>query len=307
MTRVLKAYRLKKGDKIGIIAPAGPIKEDELKEGIRILKDHGFQIELSRSLFKSSNLGYIAGSIKERVDDLHEMFERKDIKAILCARGGYGSMQLLEYIDYELIKKNPKMFIGYSDITALHLAFLKKIRFITFHGPMLKDLVYLHHYYLKMFFFAIKGEMPDNITEKRANTLIPGTTEGILIGGNLSIISHLIGTPYLPILDNMILFLEDINEPYYKIDRMLTHLKLSGIFKNVSGLILGLFKNCGKQDLIEQIITEILSDLDFPILSNFSIGHSDKNLTIPLGIRVCLDAEKKSIEFLESPIKNEAF
>jgi len=298
----IKVKPLKIGDKIGILSPASPLEKEKIKKGAEFIKSFGFETEISKSSFSISKHSYMAGSIKERIDDLHYMFKKDEIKAIICARGGYGSMRILEHIDYQLIRDNPKIFVGYSDTTALLMAIIKKAGIITFHGPMLKDIMELSNKYLSLFWNILQKKCKE-IKAEKAKALLSAEKEieGILLGGNLSIIASLVGTDYLPICKKVIFFLEDINEPYYKIDRMLTQLRLSGFFKNVSALILGQFKDCGKKDIINQIVLDIVSDIGFPILYDFPIGHSNQNMLIPLGIRVRLNTEQKTITFLEEP------
>ncbi len=298
----IKVKPLKIGDKIGILSPASPLEKEKIKKGAEFIKSFGFETEISKSSFSISKHSYMAGSIKGRIDDLHYMFKKDEIKAIICARGGYGSMRILEYIDYQLIRDNPKIFVGYSDTTALLMAIIKKAGIITFHGPMLKDIMELSNKYLSLFWNILQKKCKE-IKAEKAKALLSAEKEieGILLGGNLSMIASLVGTDYLPICKKVILFLEDINEPYYKIDRMLTQLRLSGFFKNVSALILGQFKDCGKKDIINQIVLDIVSDIGFPILYDFPIGHSNQNMLIPLGIRVRLNTEQKTITFLEEP------
>jgi len=293
----------KRGEKIGILSPSSPIKDKELKNGIDLIRKEGFSVELSKNIFSSYRLSYMAGSPEKRAEDINSFFLRKDIKAIICVRGGYGSMRILEYIDYELIRKNPKIFVGYSDVTAILSAILERSNLLTFHGPMIKDLISLDPMYLRQFWDMLRGKYREEIRLEDAYTVVPGKAKGILFGGNLSTISHLIGTQFLPSLRNIVLFLEDVNEPYYKIDRMITHLRLSGFFENVRGLILGIFKGCGKMDIIEKIVLDIISELRIPILSRFHIGHLEKNTILPIGIKVELDSEKRSIRFLEKPFR----
>ena len=299
---VIKPSPIKEGEKIGIISPSSPIEDEDLEKAIELIRKKGFSVELSKNLSSPYSLSYMAGDPKKRAEDINSMFSKKEIKAIICARGGYGSMRILEYIDYELIKENPKIIVGYSDVTSILSAILEKANLLTFHGPMIKDLISLDPNYLRQFWNMLKGEYEEEMRIKDAYPIVSGKAEGVLFGGNLSTISHLIGTPFFPSLKDIVLFLEDVNEPYYKIDRMITHLRLSGFFKNVKGLILGLFKGCGKRDIIEKIILDVVSER-IPIISGFPIGHSEKNLPIPIGIRVELDTEKKSIRFLERPFR----
>lgn len=298
----MKPPKLIKGDEIGIISPAGPVNEQDLERGVAILKKQGFSPKLGANVHALSRYNYMAGDDEERLCDIHYMFENKRIKAIISSRGGYGSLRLLEHIDYNIIKKNPKILVGYSDITAMIIAINKRTELVTLHGPVARDLFKLPLTDIEWFISMLEGKNNKNICVAGSHVIISGRTEGILLGGNLSIICHLIGTPFMPLTKEIILFVEDTNEPYYKIDRMFTHLKMSGFLDRVSGLILGSFEGCGKKDIIEQIVFEKVSDMGFPVISRFPIGHGNRNMTMPLGIKVELDTNNKRIMFLERPV-----
>lgn len=286
-------------DGIGIISPAGPIKEKELEKGIDILKEQGFFIKIGSNTFASHD--YLAGSDRDRVSDLHSMFMDNEIKAIICSRGGYGSLRILNRIDYKIIEKNSKIFVGYSDITALLLAINKKTGLITFHGPVIRDFSRISSADIEWLINLLKGKVREVFVEE-SQIIISGKSKGILMGGNLSVICHLIGTPFMPSLRDAILFLEDKDEPYYRIDRMFTHLKLSGHLDQISALILGSFEGCGRMDIINQIVFDIVSDIGFPVISGFPIGHGRRNAAIPIGIKVELETENKIVRFLERPV-----
>ncbi len=297
----MKPYKLARREKVGIISPAGPVKREELEKGLLILEELGFYTKLGLNIYALSQHNYMAGDDKQRVHDIHQMFMDKEIKAIICSRGGYGSLRLLEHIDYEAIGKNPKILVGYSDITAIIMAIYKKIGLITFHGPMLRDFPRLSSVDIEGLIKMLTGKI-DRISIKDPISIVSGKGKGVLLGGNLSMICHLIGTPFMPLEKEIILFVEDVNEPYYKIDRMLTHLKISGFLKHISGLIMGSFEKCGRRDIIEQIVFERVSDMGFPVISGFPIGHGKRNITLPVGIKVELDVDKKEIIFLEKPV-----
>ncbi len=297
----MKPNKLIKDDSIGIISIAGPIKRKEIEAGIQILEHYGFKIKTGLNLYNISNFGYLAGNDKKRISDFYQMVIDKEVRGIICSRGGYGSMRIINHLEYNILLQNPKVFIGYSDITALLFAINKMTNLITFHGPMVKQLASLNNEDITWLFDLLRGGK-NNIYISYANILIPGKTKGILMGGNLSIICSLIGTPFMPNYKDILLFIEDVNEPYYKIDRMLTHLKLSGFLEKVSGLILGSFKGCGQEDIINQIIYDIIKDIGFPCISNFPIGHGNRNITIPIGIKAELNTYKKNIKFLEDPV-----
>lgn len=291
----IKPPRLNPGDEIGIIAPAGPVTPTELSPCIDLLTSMGYGVRPSTHLYHKKE--YLAGEDDARLEDLHLMFRNDHIKAIFCARGGYGCLRLLDKIDYHLIRENPKVIIGYSDITALLLAILNESGIVTFHGPVVRDLS--REMDLDSFFRPIASQGPLAMDLSRGVTLVPGETRGILLGGNLSLISHLIGTPYMPSLHGRILFIEEKGEPLYKIDRMLTYLKLSGLFQNLSGLILGHFENCGDVSAIHRLFRDIGIASNIPICSGLPVGHGKENLTIPIGVQANLDTIKMNLTIFE--------
>ena len=297
----MKPNKLVKGSSIGIVSPSGPIDREELEKGIEILKEMGFHTKLGYSIYASSQYDYMAGNDEERCYDLNSMLMSKEIRAIMCSRGGYGSMRLLENIDYEAIEKNPKIVVGYSDITAIIIAIYRNTGLITFHGPVVRDLPRLLHTDVEWFISLLEGKK-DRVYIRESYSIVSGKAKGILLGGNLSIICHLIATPFMPSTKELILFIEDVNEPYYKIDRMLTYLKISGFLNNVSALILGSFEGCGRRDIIEQIVFERVSELGFPVLSGFPIGHGNSNVMLPVGIKAELNTDTRELIFLEKPV-----
>ena len=238
------------------------------------------------------------------------MFADKNIKGIFALRGGYGCARLLDLLDFKLIKKNPKIFIGYSDITALHIAINQKSKLITYHGPMIStELIkgldeYSADYYKK---FIFGNEKVEELFNPKGNTLEVinnGIASGQLIGGNLSLICSSLGTKYEINTKNKILFLEEVEEVPYKVDRMLTHLKQSGKLKDVNGIILGAFTNCiapnNKKSLsLQEVFNEIILPLKKPTISNLVCGHCLPTLTLPLGEKVLLDANNKKVKILE--------
>lgn len=289
----VRALRLKTGDTIGIIAPAGPVSKSEIHSTIETLKDRGYEVFTSPNLYLRED--YLAGSDDARVSDLHLMFRDNSIKAILCARGGYGTPRIIEKIDYDLIRKNPKIFIGFSDITAILFAIYKETGLVTFHGPMAKGLVASGDRNLDNLLKALSSEGPIELSLTNGTSLKEGKAKGRLFGGNLSLISSLVGTRFLPSLDGEILFIEERGEPLYRIDRMLTHLRLSGLLGSVAGLILGEFKDCDDTAAIYRLLKDRTSDLDFPVISGLPVGHGIENVTLPIGLRVEIDTESMMI------------
>lgn len=296
---------LKPGDTIALTAPASPLSRDELTRVISILESLGFNLKIGESCVQKYG-GYLAGTAKERAEELESFFVDPSVQAIVCLRGGYGSMQLLNLLDYELIGENPKLFVGYSDITALHLAFLQKANLATIHGPMAAtDLARgmpktSWSYFWKLLTVAKPlGEL-ENPSAEELICIVPGKAEGTLVGGNLSILSATMGTPYELDTEGKILFLEDIGEEPYKIDRMFTQLALAGKFAACSGIILGTWTNCTSARYpdsftVLDLAREIIAPYGKPTLYNLQAGHGRINLPLPLGVKATLDATNKRL------------
>ena len=311
---VLKPKALKKNSRIGLIAPAGPINESQLAKAQDNLLEMGF-----RSCFTDRILhrkGYLAGEDSTRLDDLHEAFENNDIDAILCIRGGYGSARIIDQIDFELIKQNPKIFIGYSDITALLNIIRQKTGLICFHGVVGTSAFseYTKSQFQKLFFNQVSDNEIYTAQPTLLEVLNKGKAKGQLVGGNLAIINSLLATPFELDFTNKIVFLEDVGETPYKIDRMLTQLLLSGNLQKAAGIILGTFKNCDiDQEEITpenslsliQVFEDKLKSLDIPVISNFSFGHIKDQAIFPIGIEAEIDTTRNSIRLLESVFKTE--
>jgi len=294
---LIKPPGLRPGDLIGVISPAGPVDEPELKPDLELLESFGFSIHIAPHVYDRHD--YLAGDDAARLSDFHTMFQDREIKAIFCARGGYGTLRLLGRIDYDLIRQHPKIIVGYSDITALLMAINKKTGLVIFHGPMVRGFSALHDSSREGLFKLISSDQPVSFSPMAGNSLISGRATGPLIGGNLSLICHLIGTPFLPSLDGCILFIEDRGEPLYRIDRMLTHLALAGQLKELSGLIGGEFMDCGDPSDIDTLLKTLASDLKIPLTTGFPVGHGPQNTALPLGIPARLDADLMTLATLE--------
>jgi muramoyltetrapeptide carboxypeptidase len=294
----IKPRRLEPGDTIGVIAPAGPVAQEEIQPTIELLNGKGYHVYEAPNLFNRK--GYLAGHDEARLDDLHSMFSDNSINAVFCARGGYGTTRILDKIDYDLVLDNPKIIVGYSDITALLLAILHKTELVTFHGPVLRDLIHDDNDNLGDFLDLASSRTPRIVDLSGGMVIKPGKAMGMVIGGNLSIISSLIGTPFMPMMKGAILFIEDRGEPIYRIDRMLSHLRLSGIFDDLSGLIAGRFVDCGDISDINELIRDFTSGMDIPVINGLLVGHDVENKTIPIGINAELDTENMKLSFLET-------
>ncbi|WP_297713864.1 LD-carboxypeptidase [Clostridium sp.] len=305
---MIKPKPLQKGDSVAIIAPASPSDKNLIDKCITSLNELGLKVVVGESCL--SEHGFLSGTDDIRANDINCMFADKNIKGIFALRGGYGCARLLNLIDFKLIKKNPKIFVGYSDITALHIAINQKSKLITYHGPMIStELIkgldeYSADYYQKFIFGYEKVEELVNPEEDNLEIINTGIATGQLVGGNLSLICSSLGTKYEINTKNKILFLEEVEEVPYKVDRMLTHLKQSGKLKEANGIILGAFTNCiapnNKKSLsLQEVFNEIILPLKKPTISNLACGHCLPTLTLPLGAKVLLDANNKKIKILE--------
>ncbi len=277
---------IKKGDTIGLVAPAGIWDEELFRQGVGLLADYGFKVKFPRDFAQPEK--YLAGSDEYRTEIFHDMWRDPEVSAILAVRGGYGSLRILGRIDYDLIKAHPKPFVGFSDITALHSAIFNQTGLVTFHGPMLTTIGKSSRESIASFFHTLtKGDyLPVN--NKSLEILKPGNGSGQLAGGNLTTLNHLLATPYEVSWENKIIFLEDVGEPLYRIDRLLTHLATAGRFKGISGLLLGSFTNCGDVELIWERVLELFHDENLPIWGNCPFGHAQENIMLPFGGEVTI-------------------
>mgnify|MGYP001813058853 CR=1 FL=1 len=285
--------RIKPGDTIGIAAPAGPFDRQTFFRGTRIIEDMGFKIFIPPGLFEKNH--YLAGSDKHRVQFVNQLFADKSIDAIICARGGYGSLRILPMLDYDAIKNNPKVFIGFSDITILLSDLFTRCNLVTFHGPVVTSLADASEETKLSLFRNVTADSNLEIKLSGGRTIKPGVATGGICGGNLTMLCHLVGTPFAPDFENKILFLEDRGEAPYRIDRMLVHMELAGCFNGISGIILGAFEECGPIEDIIKIIGGLSEKYPVPILAGLDAGHGSHNLTIPLGIEATLDADRHSL------------
>ncbi|NIS26616.1 LD-carboxypeptidase [candidate division KSB1 bacterium] len=284
--------------------------KERLEKGVNYLLQNGFQIKLGESVRKEC--GYLAGKDDERAADVNDMFSDPDVAAIFCTRGGYGTPRILDKIDYPQIKRTPKILVGYSDITALQLAILKKANVVTFSGPMVAvEMGKGIKPFTETRFWKLLTDSNEQVKFTGINgnlrCLKKGRAGGRLLGGCLSLICSLLGTDFLPDFRNAILFIEDVGEEPYKIDRKLTQLKLSGILHRIGGLVIGRFEDCVPPSdspslTIDEILHDLTSDLDIPVVMDLPYGHIDIKYTLPVGVQAFLDADQGSLEILESPV-----
>ncbi|MHC8317620.1 S66 peptidase family protein [Pseudomonas sp. LB3P31] len=283
---------------IGVIAPAGPAPLDTDK-AVAWMRARGYALRIFPGVYEKD--GYLAGSDQRRLDDLHGAFADPQVEAIICLRGGYGTPRLLDRIDFGLLRNNAKPFIGYSDITALHLAISRYAGFVTFHGPLLNaDLLGDKKRPTESSFFnMLRGQVKAGsvLTHPVAyplTTIEPGIAHGRLLGGNLSMIAATMGTPFEIDAEGVILFIEDINEPLYRIDRLLTHLRLAGTLGKLRGVLVGDVAGV-ETAALERLLKQTFEPLRIPVLAGWRSGHCDPNLTLPMGALVRLDAGGKAL------------
>jgi muramoyltetrapeptide carboxypeptidase len=313
--KLIKPKRLRAGDTVGIIAPSSGVSDEELAKAVRNMTDLGLKTKLGKSVGQVN--GFLAGTDKERLDDLHRAFADKTIDAIWCVRGGYGATRFLPNIDYDLIRKNPKIFIGYSDITALHTAIYQNCNLVTFHGPVaastFSDYAKKHVVNLLMNpTTPYKIELsPDNVAKEsslfKTEIITKGKAKGKLIGGNLSLLTAMAGTPFgLRNLKGKLLFIEDVGEKPYRLDRMFVQLRQSIDLKKSAGIVLGVFAECDAPDDKSQTVIDVVRDqlgnLGIPVIYGLSFGHIRDQCTLPVGIEAELDTEKATLTFLETSV-----
>ena len=307
-----KPKGLRRGDLIGLVTPASTATDPaRIERGVQYLERLGYHVLLAPNANRMR--GYLAGTDEERASDINSLFANPEVSAVFCIRGGYGSPRILSLLDYRLIARNPKIFVGYSDITAMQLAFWKKCRLVTFQGPMVSsDFGETVDPYAEEWFWK-------TITSTKAigrldigsdsKTLRPGKARGRLLGGNFALLAALLGTKYQPDFTGSLLFLEDTDEEPYRIDRMFTHVRHASILDHSKALILGQFSNSDPSDPTKPSLTlaEVLDDAtswtEIPVLANLPFGHIPRKLTIPLGVNARLDAGGRTLDLTESAVR----
>lgn len=316
---LIKPKKLNPGDTVGLIMPATAVEDPEkINIAREIAESMGFKVVVGKNAAKQ--YGYLAGSDQERAEDINEMFRRDDVQGVFPVQGGWGSMRVLPYIDFEMIRKNPKVFIGFSDITTLLLAFYKFSGLVTLHGPIVSYSFndYVRDYYLRSMTSTTpigvlkQPPLPPGEKVNRDNRIITvhgGKTSGELIGGNLSLLVTTLGTPFEVDLKGKIVFIEDVREEPYRIDRMLTHLYLSGILNDAAGFVLGKFRECDPKEpgylgslTLNEIFKTRFAPLGKPCISGLSFGHIRDHITLPIGVSATLDADAKTLSIDESAV-----
>lgn len=299
---------LKPGDTIGVIAPSFPVKPEEKPKIVDYLRAAGYRVKLGRTVEELMNFhGYLAGDAKLRAEDVNRMFADPEVDGIICARGGYGSSHTMEYLDLDLIKENPKAFIGFSDITNFHSILNRFCDLVTFHGPMVLSnmLKGSDDYSRKSLYEALS--MTDTYTfknpkEEPFRVLTAGKAEGMITGGNISLLARSLGTFYEPETEGKILFLEDVEESIPSIDMMITQLEQAGKMEDIRGVLIGNFAECTNDRYdgsykMDEFLKDRFAGYTVPVMANVCSGHERPMGTIPMGTICEMDTEKNAVTF----------
>lgn len=290
---------LKPGSSIALIAPASPFDTTLYEKGREVLQAAGYAIVTGKNILNRNK--YLAGTDSERAQDLTAALLDPRVEAIICIRGGYGAGRLLPWLPFSKLGKTPKIFLGHSDITFLHLPLISRAGWTTFHGPNLTgiaDSPARAENVLKM----LAGNARFEWGLESAQILRHGRATGPVLGGNLTCLAHLLGTPFIPDMEGALLLIEDKKEALYRLDRMINHLKQSGILSSLGAVLLGEFTDCATNDEICEMVMDHVSSFNFPVLHSLPFGHSLRNEVIPLGAPFLLDTHERVLKVLDSPI-----
>lgn len=300
-TALIRPRRLVPGDRIGIVSPSGPVPQDRLDAGLDILRSWDLDPVVLPHVLDTHPSGYLAGGDRDRADDLQAAWCDPSLAGVMCARGGYGVQRMVDLLDWEAMRAaGPKVFVGYSDITALHEAFATRLGLATLHGPMAAALTFLKdgptQDHLRATLFTPQDTL--TVTSATARTLVPGRAEGVTLGGCVSLLAADLGTPHArPSAAGGILLLEDVGEDTYRLDRILTQLLRSGWLDGVAGVVLGSWQDCGPYEKVRALFTDRLGGLGVPIVEELGFGHGPSTLTLPLGVPAVLDADAATLTF----------
>lgn len=307
---MVKPRALRPGATIGLVGPSSAIQvERGLERAVEAITGQGYRVKLSESC--GQRWGYLSGEDGARARSVNALFADDGVDAILCLRGGYGAPRILDGIDYEAVRRHPKVFVGYSDVTALHGALHQRSGLVSFHGPMAMGMIeekyaQFSHDSLMRAVSCVQplGELKNPEGDPPV-TVTPGVAEGLLVGGNLSLVAGGLGTPYELDVRGKILFLEDVGEKVYRLDSMLTHLRLAGKFDECAGIVLGDFADCPEEEggfTLEQVVRQVIVPSGKPIMANLRCGHCTPTLTLPLGVPCRLDAGAPALTILEPAV-----
>jgi muramoyltetrapeptide carboxypeptidase len=300
--------RLKRGGVIGLFCPAGPVRDGlRLREGIRLIEDFGFAVRVRGPAEPGE--GYLADSDAERAANLHALWRDEEVQAIVAIRGGYGCLRMVELLDWELFRRQPKFLVGFSDVTVLLNTLLHRSNLVSIHGPMATTLSRSDEHSLASLFALLTGEFEERIKPKNLEVVRGGTGKGRLVGGNLATLTHLLATPWDSRWEGCILLLEDTNEPLYRIDRMLTQLALAGRLERLAGLVLGDFAPGGSDRLASLRLQEAvwsrvmeLAGPGYPVWAQFPVGHRENNGALPIGMEAVMDSARGTLRLLPDSV-----
>lgn len=301
--------RLKRGDTIGICAPSGAVKDAyEVDQFCDVLQALGFKVKKGKNVYQ--RFGYFSANDTSRAEEFMELIVDPDVNAVFTVRGGWGCARLLPYLDFNQIQRNPKVIMGFSDFTTLLNAITTKTGLITFHGPSGNSSWndYSVNYLERLLMNAEKLEFKNSHLDEPVKTLSSGKAQGELYGGNLSVISSVVGSNFLPDWKGKIVFLEEVNEEPYRVDRMLTHLRLNGVFEQISGLVLGSFNKCEAEEpefsfTLDEVFEQHFGQATFPVYQGAQFGHVRNKFTLPIGTMAEMDADQGSIRLIEAAVR----
>ena len=310
---MIKPKPLRRGDTIGLVGISGAMHEAETKfeKMLEAIDALGYKVIIADSC--REEYGYLSGTDESRARGLNQMFRDDRVDAVVCMRGGYGVARMLDGVDFDAIRANPKILLGYSDITALHTAIHEKAGLVTIHGPM-PDRAWMefNDFTRESMLRALTSTEPlgllSNPQDMEPQCVVPGRCEGLLVGGNLTLIASACGTPYALDTEGKVLLLEDVGEYIYRLDSMLTQVRQAGLFEKCVGVVLGGFTNCTEEYEryalhLEDIIRDIIVPAGKPVLANMSIGHTDQKITVPLGVHCAVDAEAGTLVMTEAALE----
>ncbi len=305
MQQLIRPPALQAGDTVAVVSPAGPVTPELLEQGIATLETWGLEVLLHDAVFERREwAGYLAGHDHVRLGSLSEVLDDPEVKAIIFSRGGYGTMRLLPELDVAALRDNPKLLVGFSDITALHLHVAAKAGIASLHGPVVKSFG-LHDddphdtlEELRRALFGLRGPKP---SFEGLRTINPGQARGPVYAGNLSIVASLLGSPHCPDLNGAILVLEDVGEEDYRLDRLFTTLRLSSKAGRPAGIVLGDFTGCAgvyvDEPALDDFVGRLAGEFDCPVVTDFPCGHASRNVPVPMGVEATLDAERGTLIF----------
>ncbi len=294
---MIKPKRLRTGDTVALVATGSPFERKDFDAGVKIVASLGFKVKHHPLLFERS--GYLAGSDEHRARLLTHALTDDEVRAVFCVRGGYGTLRMLKYLDVSVFRSHPKIVLGYSDVTSLLNLACAEGNLITFHGPMLVDLEKLPSRSFSHLSDLLTQQRPFTLAPPRREIIQKGRVQGRLMGGNLTTLAHLIGTPYEPSWEGRILFVEDCGEKPYRIDRLFTQLKCARRLDRLAGLVLGQFTDGVDEEQVWEIAYRDLRELDIPIVGGFPLGHGKENMAVPIGGLFRLDGGEGTLELIE--------